>query len=84
MIALSVAGVWFLVIFAQVWLEAPDWAWHPLRAILGVGAMTLIDSSVWWQGLGIGALAYAFALVADLVLLTTDWIRMSILRRGGR
>lgn len=73
-------GVWILWSVAEVFLEAPQWTWRLVAVVLGIGAMILIDPSEWWLGIAIGGFAAFLMLVADLLLVTADWIRVHILR----
>jgi hypothetical protein len=79
--ALGVFGVWLVWTMAELWLEVPLWAWRAALIVLGIGVQLLIDPSDWWLGVGIGGLALFVGLVADLILVLTDWVRLLVLRR---
>lgn len=79
-VVFSAFGVWVLWSLASVWFEAPEWLWRVLAIALGIGTMILIDPSRWWLGVAIGGFAAVVMLVTDLLLVTTDWIRVTLLR----
>ena len=78
---LGVFAVWLVLIIAEPWITAPPWAWRITAGVLGVICQLLIQPSHWWLGIGIGGAAIALALVADLVLVLSDWIKIQVLRR---
>ena len=82
MIILGVFAVWLVWQVAEFWLTAPRWAWLVAVAVMGVGWQLLVDTTYWWQGVGIGGAAAAFALVADLILVATDRVKLDVLRRN--
>ena len=77
-------GVWILWSLASVFLEAPEWAWRVAAIVVGIGAMILIDADRWWLGVAIGGFAAFLMLVADLLLVTADWVRVTLLRTTRR
>jgi hypothetical protein len=78
--AIVVLAVWGIWNVAQSLLDGPEWFWKLLPFVLGVGGQALIDYDHWWYGLGLGAAAMLVMLVADLLLVTADWIRFAALR----
>ena len=40
----------------------------------------MINPSYWWLGLGLGGAAKLLMLLADVLLVTADWIRVHVLR----
>ena len=78
----GILSLWLVVTVAETWIEVPRWVWYLSMAVLGIGWELLADdASRWWLGLGIAGGAAALALVTDLVLVLTDWVRMQVLRR---
>ena len=78
--AVVIAAVWGIWNVAQSLLDGPEWFWKLLPFALGVGGQALIDYDHWWYGLGLGAAAMLVMLIADLLLVTADWIRFAALR----
>jgi hypothetical protein len=75
-------GVWVVWAIATEFLEFPTWVWRSLAVVLGIGAEILVDWDRWWLGIGIGGLAVVLMLLTDLVLVTTDWVRVAVLRQA--
>lgn len=82
MIVLGILAVWFCWQVLEHWLFADRWVWCLIVGVLGVGWQCLEDWDLWWHGLGIGGGALLLALVADLLLLVTDWVKVQVLRKG--
>jgi hypothetical protein len=78
------AGVWAVWSTLLEIVDASPWFWRVLPLALGVGAQCLLDWDRWWLGLGLGGLALLFMRLADLLLVTADWVRLTILRRNTR
>jgi hypothetical protein len=77
-----VFGVWALWSLLALFLEASPWVWIVVPLVLGVVGQVLIDYDKWWLGLGLGGAAIFLMRLADLLLVTTDWIRVLVLRAG--
>lgn len=78
----GIFSLWLVINAAQHWVVLPRWAWYLIAAVLGIAWELLADhASQWWLGIGIAGAATALALVTDLVLVLTDWVRMQVLRR---
>jgi hypothetical protein len=77
-----VFGVWALWSLLALFLEASPWVWIAVPLVLGVAGQVLIDHDKWWLGLGLGGAAIFLMRLADLLLVTTDWIRVLVLRAG--
>ena len=78
--AFVVFGVWALWSLATLFWEAPPWVWYAVPLALGVAGQALIDYHDWWLGLGLGGAVIFLMRLADLLLVTTDWIRVHVLR----
>ena len=79
---MGVFAVWLVVTVAEPWVTMPKWSWYLSMAVLGLAWELLVEWDVWYLGLGVGGGAATFALVADLVLVVTDSVRVSLLRRN--
>lgn len=78
----GIFSLWLVVTAGQTWVVMPKWAWYLSTVALGIGWELLADdASHWWLGVGIAGAAMALALVTDLVLVLTDWVRLQVLRR---
>ena len=78
----GILALWLAVTVAESWIEVPKWTWYLSMAVLGIGWELLVDNaSQWWLGIGLAGGAAALALVTDLILVVTDWVRMQVLRR---
>ena len=77
-------AVWVLWIIAAQFLEFPDWAWRCIAVVLGVGGVILVERDDWYLGIGVGGFAAFLVLVADLLLVTSDWVRVAVLRHTRR
>ena len=84
--AVVILATWGIWTVAQALLDGPDWFWKLLPFGLGIGGQAVIDYDHWWYGLGWGAAAMLVMMFADLLLVTTDWIRFAALRsqRGNQ
>jgi hypothetical protein len=51
--------------------------------VLGVGGQALISPDKLWLGLGIGGLAMVLSRLADLLLVTADWVRWPSCANSG-
>ena len=80
----AVLGVWAVWNALATYVEGPGWFWTVLPLVLGIGGQALIDASTWWWGLGIGGAAILVMRLNDLLLVTADWIRVTLLQRGPR
>lgn len=78
--AVVVFGVWALWSLATLFWAASPWVWGIVPLALGVAGQCLIDYHHWWLGLGLGGAALFLMRLADLLLVTTDWIRVLVLR----
>jgi hypothetical protein len=75
-----VFGVWALWSLIAAFWEASPWVWIVVPLALGVVGQVLIDYDRWWLGIGLGGAALFLMRLADLLLVTTDWIRVLVLR----
>jgi hypothetical protein len=78
LVAFAVWGLWTVL---TEMMEASPWFWRALPFVLGVGGQCLIDYHDWWLGLGLGGLAMILMRFSDLLLVTTDWVRVLVLRQ---
>jgi hypothetical protein len=74
-------AVWVLWSSLAEYFEANRLFWLLLPLVLGVGGQCLIDYHRWWLGFGLGGLAVMLMKVNDLLLVSTDWIRVAVLRQ---
>jgi hypothetical protein len=79
LLILAVWGVWTLL-ETLIEDDIGDWVWILLALILGLGAQLLLDWDQWYLGLGIGGGAVLLMRLTDLLLVTTDWVRVHVLR----
>jgi hypothetical protein len=78
----GIFSLWLVLTVGQEWIVVPRWVWYLTTITLGIGWELLIDNANhWWLGVGIAGAATALALVTDLVLVATDYVRMLVLRR---
>ena len=78
----GILALWLAVTVAESWIEVPKWTWYLSMAVLGIGWELLVDNaSQWWLGIGLAGGAAVLALVTDLLIVVTDWVRMQVLRR---
>jgi hypothetical protein len=77
-----VFGIWALWSLASLFWEASPWVWIVVPLALGVAGQVLIDYHDWWLGFGLGGGALFLMRLADLLLVTADWIRVLVLRAG--
>ena len=78
----GILALWLTVTVAESWIEVPKWTWYLSMAVLGIGWELLVDNaSQWWLGIGLAGGAAVLALVTDLLIVVTDWVRMQVLRR---
>jgi hypothetical protein len=75
-----VFGVWALWSLIALFMEASPWVWIVVPLVLGVIGQTLLDYDQWWLGLGLGGAAIFVMRLADVLLVTADWIRVLVLR----
>ena len=74
-------AVWFLW---NVWIGlviVPEWVTYGLFTGISIGGAAWVEPDNWWYGFGLMGLSSAMMLVADLLLVTTDWIRTRVLSR---
>jgi hypothetical protein len=79
-----VFGVWALWSLLTLFVEASPWVWVVVPLVLGVIGQALVDYEQWWLGIGLGGAAIFVMRLADLLLVTTDWIRVHVLRAQRR
>jgi hypothetical protein len=80
--ALAVYWIWTLI---ETYLTAPQWGWYLIVTAQSLLLQTIfIDAEEWQWGLAIAGLANLFHLVSDLLLVTSDRVRVEVLRRTGR
>ena len=77
---LVVFAVWGLWVLAATELDLPEWGWLTFALAAGVAGQCMINPSYWWLGLGLGGAAKFLMLLADVLLVTADWIRVHVLR----
>lgn len=78
LVALAVWAFWSLL---TEYFEANRLFWYLFPLALGVGGQCLIDYHRWWLGFGIGGLAVMLMKVSDLLLVSTDCVRVTVLRQ---
>ena len=77
---LVVFAVWGLWVLAATQLVFPEWGWIAFALGAGVAGQCMINPSYWWLGLGLGGAAKLLMLIADLLLVGADLIRVHVLR----
>ena len=77
-VAFAVALIWNGV--AQ-YLEIEKVVKQLLILALSFGGAYLIEPSEWWYGLGIAGLAWAILMLGDLLLVATDVLLASVLKK---
>jgi hypothetical protein len=78
--SLAVLAVWGLWMFLATVIEAGERVWNAFALVAGLGAQALLDLEHIFLGLGIGGGAILLMRVADVLLVTADWIRVTVLR----
>lgn len=77
-------AIWGLWEVLDEHLEISTWIAIIFPFVLGIGGQALIDHDKLWLGLGIGGLTMFISRLADLLLVTTDWVKVSVLRQPRR
>ena len=80
MTILGILAIWLAWTTAERWVDADRWVWYLIVAVLGIGWQCLDGLDRWWYGVGIGGGVVLLSLVTDLLLVLTDWCRVSVLR----
>jgi hypothetical protein len=83
MSALGILAVWLTWTLLEQIIEGPKWAWMLVAVALGSGWQLLVDWDRWYLGIGIGGGAALLILVTDLLLVLTDFVRVTVLRRSS-
>jgi len=78
---LATFALWIALQLGHNWLSLPQWAWWLLACGGGIGMKLALDG--WtnsWLGVGLGGTAIFLGTISDLILLATDWLKVSVLR----
>lgn len=78
--ALGIFAVWILWTLATHVITAPQWGWYLGAMAAGIAWELLVNPSTWWFGLGVGGGAAFLVMLTDLMLVVTDWAKVTVLR----
>jgi hypothetical protein len=78
--ALVIFGLWGIWTVGAHWFKAPEWFWILLVMALGLVFEAVLDRDIWYLGIGAGSAAAFLMRLSDLLLVTTDWVRVAVLR----
>lgn len=82
-LVLGAFALWVVWEVAARFLEADLWIWRVILVAAGVGWAVLLHDH-WWLGIGVGGVAAFLGLLADLILLATDFLRVQVLKKVPR
>lgn len=77
---LIVFGLWGLWIVIATFVTGPEWAFALVAMGLGTLVQGLREPNLWYLGIGLGGAVLFLTRLSDLLLVTSDWVRVAVLR----